>query len=141
MSITPDLRASARGAYRALFRASAATFRGDQRILKAFREKIRSEAQAGRSEINSEAYAARVKLGYEVADVLLKNVVQGVKTERSVSRNGSGEEKQEVWKLRLTKDTELGSNESIKSGSPLLRPCSSQRPGKQEKESRSASTA
>ncbi|THH09358.1 hypothetical protein EW145_g2065 [Phellinidium pouzarii] len=119
MSITHELRASACATYRALFRAAAYTFKGDDHVLNAFRQKVRTEFHEGRSQSDPTAYAARVQFGREVADVLRRNVVQGVKVEqanstpsqdRSMVLDGHG-----VWRLRITEHTELGSNESIKS--------------------------
>ncbi|CAE6515541.1 unnamed protein product [Rhizoctonia solani] len=109
--ITPGLKSSARSAYRALFRASGATFSGDDRVLYAFRDKVRTETVAGRQELDPVEYEARVKHAIEVAEVLKKNVVQAVK---------EGEGKDAAWKLRMTSDTELGSNEGVKA--PYSRP-------------------
>ncbi|KAG8763063.1 hypothetical protein FRC11_006257 [Ceratobasidium sp. 423] len=109
--ITPALKSSARSAYRALFRASGATFSGDDRVLYAFRDKVRTETVAGRQEVDPVEYEARVKHAFEVADVLKKNVVQAVK-------EGEGEDT--AWRLRMTSDTELGSNEGVKA--PYSRP-------------------
>ncbi|KDN49432.1 hypothetical protein RSAG8_02134, partial [Rhizoctonia solani AG-8 WAC10335] len=110
-SITPALKSSARSAYRALFRASGATFAGDDRVLYAFRDKVRTETVVGRQEADPAEYEARVKHAFEVADVLKKNVVQAEK-------QGEGEDT--AWKLRVTSDTELGSNEGVKA--PYSRP-------------------
>lgn len=63
--------------------------------LAAFKEKVRAETRAGRSDTNPETYSARVKLGYEVAAFLLKNVVQGVKVGTATSVGGS--EGQDLW--------------------------------------------
>ncbi|GAB1517545.1 hypothetical protein RhiTH_000594 [Rhizoctonia solani] len=102
--ITPALKSSARSAYRSLFRASGTTF-------AAFRDKVRTETVAGQQEADPVEYEARVKHAFEVADVLKKNVVQGVKEKE-------GEDA--TWKLRMTPDTELGSNEGVKA--PYSRP-------------------
>ncbi|KAL5529120.1 hypothetical protein ACEPAG_5094 [Sanghuangporus baumii] len=130
MSITAELRASARSTYRLIFRAAATTFQGDERVLNAFRDKLRADFKDGGSTIDDpEEYTARIQLGREIADVLKKNVVQAVKVAPSepsssllayskdwekaspiVQNEGGG-----TWRLRLTKDTELGSNDSIKS--------------------------
>ncbi|KAF8758829.1 RF-1 domain [Rhizoctonia solani] len=109
--ITPALKSSARSAYRSLFRASGTTFAGDDRVLYAFRDKVRTETVAGQQEADPVEYEARVKHAFEVADVLKKNVVQGVKEKE-------GEDA--TWKLRMTPDTELGSNEGVKA--PYSRP-------------------
>ncbi|EJD05945.1 uncharacterized protein FOMMEDRAFT_145291 [Fomitiporia mediterranea MF3/22] len=130
MSITPELRASARATYRFLFRTAANTFRGDDRVLNAFREKVRNDFREGRSVSEESVYSARIQLGREVADVLRKNVVQGVKVQpieqSSTISTGVGDkvkvEEGGVWRLRITKDTELGSNETTKMGSASTSP-------------------
>ncbi|KAL5490414.1 hypothetical protein ACEPAI_5247 [Sanghuangporus weigelae] len=135
MSVTAELRASARSTYRLLLRAAATTFQGDERVLNAFRDKLRADFTESRSAIDDpDEYAARIRLGREIADVLKKNVVQAVKVDSSESRSsllayskdwektgpiaqseGGGGGGGGTWRLRLTKDTELGSNESVKS--------------------------
>ncbi|CAE6396939.1 unnamed protein product [Rhizoctonia solani] len=109
--ITPALKSSARSAYRALFRASGTTFAGDDRVRYAFRDKVRTETISGQQEADPAEYEARVKHAFEVADVLRKNVVQAIK---------QGDEEDATWKLRMTPDIELGSNESVKD--PYSRP-------------------
>ncbi|KAF8610827.1 hypothetical protein BDV93DRAFT_517924 [Ceratobasidium sp. AG-I] len=112
-SITPALKTSARSAYRALFRASGSTFAGDDRVLHgAFRDKIRTETAAGRQELDPAEYEARVQHAFAVATVLKKNIVQGAQ------ESSNGEEG--AWRLRLTPDTELGTNEGVKT--PYVRP-------------------
>ncbi|KAG9121927.1 hypothetical protein FRC07_001897 [Ceratobasidium sp. 392] len=106
--ISPALKTSARSAYRALFRASGATFAGDDRVLYAFREKVRNETVAGRQELDPAEYEARVQHAFEVATVLRKNIVQGAR------------EDGDTYRLRITSDTELGSNEGVKT--PYSRP-------------------
>ncbi|KAL5533034.1 hypothetical protein ACEPAF_4810 [Sanghuangporus sanghuang] len=137
MSITTELRASARSTYRLLFRAAATTFQGDDRLLNAFQDKLRKDFKECRSAIDDpEEYAARIQLGREIADVLRKNVVQAVKVDPSgssssplayskdwekTSPTARNEGLGGTWRLRLTKDTELGSNESIKSSQSTKR--------------------
>jgi len=110
MSITPELRASARSAYRCLLRAASSTFKNDQRVLRAFRDKIRTDAQGAQCVTDPVTYAGKTQLGREIADILRRNVVQGVHVEEpssSVTQDSQGER----WKLRYTEHTELGSNE------------------------------
>ncbi|PAV24337.1 hypothetical protein PNOK_0140500 [Pyrrhoderma noxium] len=116
MSVTPELRASARSTYRLLFRTAARTFSGDDRVLDAFRKKIRTDFKEGRSVADSKTYTARIQLGREIADVLKKNVVQGVRINPEVDTNADSlvQNAEGIWRLRLTEDTELGSNETIK---------------------------
>ncbi|KAG8748007.1 hypothetical protein FRC10_009759 [Ceratobasidium sp. 414] len=120
--ISPALKSSARSAYRALFRASGATFAGYSMVCSgaskryrsswiaglAFRDKIRAETVAGREELDPAEYEARVQHAFEVATVLKKNIVQGIK--------GDGD----TYRLRITPDTELGSNDGVKA--PYSRP-------------------
>lgn len=106
--------AAARSAYRSLYRASAATFSGDERVLRAFRDKMRHDTLAGRSQTDTQLYEQNVTLAREVADVLRKNIVQAQKIAEPSTVDG-----QETWKLRLTKDTELADNDSIKSPEPI----------------------
>jgi len=105
MSISLELKASARSAYRQLLRTSASTFYGDEPILRAFRSKMRADVLAAQSETDPTAYEQHATLAREVATVLRRNIVQARRID------GNGEER---WRLRITKDTELGSNDSIK---------------------------
>lgn len=111
MSVSLALKASARSAYRDVWRASSALFAGDPPVLQAFRSKLRNDAVfAAEAAKDPETYERHNHLGREVAEFLRKNVVQAVK----VSEQGD-----ETWKIRLTKDTELGDNESIKNPPPI----------------------
>lgn len=47
----------------------------------AFREKLRTEYRAGSAQTDPTAYTQRIQLGRDIADVLLKNIVRGVRTE------------------------------------------------------------
>ncbi|EGN95462.1 hypothetical protein SERLA73DRAFT_186477 [Serpula lacrymans var. lacrymans S7.3] len=131
MSVAPALKASARAAYRNLLRASAFTFRGDAQILRAFRLKMRTETLAITSGPPTDAVLEeKTKLAREIAGILRKNVVQA----RRVSGNGANGE--DVWSLRMTKDTELGDNATIKNPPPMQ---SSRRARKQEKDQQQGS--
>ncbi|KAK0459553.1 RF-1 domain-containing protein [Desarmillaria tabescens] len=109
MSITPELRALARSAYRQLFRASAVTFSGDEPVLRAFRSKLREDALSGQAETDPVHYQEQTDGALKVAAFLRQNVIQASRV--------AGEE--DTWKLRITKDTELGSNDSIKNPPPM----------------------
>ncbi|KAF5386784.1 hypothetical protein D9615_001874 [Tricholomella constricta] len=117
MSITPAMNAAARSAYRSLYRASSSTFAGDEHVLKAFRMKMRFDAIAARAIVDPETYEQQTQFGREVAEVLKKNIVQGVR----VSNAQNEAEGMDTFQLRLTKHTELGSNETIKSPPPTER--------------------
>ncbi|KDR81829.1 hypothetical protein GALMADRAFT_221696 [Galerina marginata CBS 339.88] len=110
MSITPALKAASRSAYRDVLRAASTTFAGDRPVLQAFRTKIRSDLTKNPL-TDPEAYQKQTLFIREVADVLRQNIVQGVKVE-----NGHG---QDLYRVRLTKDTELGDNDSIKTPPPM----------------------
>jgi len=110
MSISAELRATARSAYRQLFRAASVTFLGDDRVLNAFRLKMRTDALSAQSETNPSAYDAHATLAREAASFLRKNIVQASRAPGTLS-----DIHEETWQLRITKDTELGSNDSVKS--------------------------
>ncbi|KAI0933648.1 hypothetical protein AcV5_005740 [Taiwanofungus camphoratus] len=109
MSISPSLLASARAAYRTLLRASATTFAGDTEVLNAFRSKIRNEVLTYPPPSDPNLFEEKINLTREIADVLRKNVVQGVKVE-DATQDGSPAR----FRIRLTEHTELGSNDTIK---------------------------
>ncbi|KAG8838151.1 hypothetical protein FRB91_007768 [Serendipita sp. 411] len=114
-AISPQLRASARGAYRSIFRAARITFAGDDEIRRAFAIKTRNDFQAASLQTDPKVYTESVQLANEIAEVLRKNFVQG-------RRAGDG-----VYNIRITKDTELGSNETIKNPAPMERPSRARR--------------
>ncbi|KAI6005484.1 RF-1 domain-containing protein [Pisolithus albus] len=113
MSATPALRAAARSAYRDLLRASASTFVGDEPVKRAFRVKMRTEALAlNEVERNDPGRVEeKIQLAKELAMMLRRNVVQARKIESGTDG--------ETWRLRFTKDTELGDNSTIKDPPPL----------------------
>ncbi|KAG8821920.1 hypothetical protein FRC17_009704 [Serendipita sp. 399] len=103
-AISPQLRASARAAYRSIFRAARVTFAGDDEIRRAFAMKTRNDFRMASSLTDPKAYNESVQLANEIAEVLRKNFVQGI-----------------------TEDTELGSNETIKNPAPMERPSRARR--------------
>ncbi|KIK97411.1 hypothetical protein PAXRUDRAFT_824951 [Paxillus rubicundulus Ve08.2h10] len=113
MSVTPSLKTAFRAAYRDLLRASASTFAGDEPIQKAFRMKMRAETLAldGTALGDLGQVEEKIQLAKELATTLRRNVVQARKVEKA---NG-----EEAWSLRLTKDTEIGDNATIKNPSPV----------------------
>ncbi|PCH38469.1 hypothetical protein WOLCODRAFT_136298 [Wolfiporia cocos MD-104 SS10] len=114
MSLSPSLLASARSAYRGLLRATATTFAGDTPIRNAFRVKIRSEVLTYPSSSDPKQFEEKIKLTREIADVLRKNVVQGVRIEEA-----QGPGTHDRFQLRITEHTELGSNDTIKNPPPV----------------------
>ncbi|GLB35391.1 putative RF-1 domain containing protein [Lyophyllum shimeji] len=135
MSITPAMKAAARSAYRDLYRASNSTFAGDEHVLKAFRLKMRNDANAARSIVDPETYEQQTRFGREVADVLRKNIVQAMKVPNAKNEA----EGKDTYLLRFTKDTELGSNETIKNPRPIERSSRSMR--KRDKASQEQQTS
>ncbi|KAF7295061.1 C-CAP/cofactor C-like domain-containing protein [Mycena indigotica] len=106
--ISTQAQAAARAAYRQLFRAATATFAGDEPVLQAFRTKMRQDALVASSVTDPAAYEQHNTLAREISVILRKNIVQASRTQQS-----------DTWTLRITEDTELGSNDSVKSaGSP-----------------------
>lgn len=138
---------------------------GDERVLKgqtvsheqlhlsltlsflAFRLKMRADALEAVSKTTPHAYQETIQLGYDIAEVLRRNVVQAQKVREQTESN------KETWRalnpvfylfipilkfswlftgLRLTKDTEMGDNESIKTAQPCT--SNSRRARKEEKE-------
>ncbi|KAI0691172.1 RF-1 domain-containing protein [Cytidiella melzeri] len=69
---------------------------------------MRTEVMPDASVTDPQVFSAKVTLAREIAEVLRKNVVQARKAEDK-----------ETWKLHITKDTELGDNESIKNPPPV----------------------
>ncbi|KIJ34623.1 hypothetical protein M422DRAFT_782779 [Sphaerobolus stellatus SS14] len=116
MSISPSLQASARAAYRSLFRAAKTTFGGDEPVLNAFLDKARTEYRNGRSINDEKAYQEKVKLAEELAVLLRRNIVRAEKRPE-----------QDLWKLNITKETELGDNAAVKEPAKIdpsmRRPC------------------
>ncbi|THU92156.1 hypothetical protein K435DRAFT_726317, partial [Dendrothele bispora CBS 962.96] len=113
MSVSVELRASARAAYRNLYRAASLTFQGDKPVLTAFREKMRQDIVVVPSEPT--AITGYVQHTNDIATFIRRNIVQGTRLARADS---SASEPQEVWRLRLHEQTELGSNDSIKNLPP-----------------------
>ncbi|KAF5331059.1 hypothetical protein D9619_006019 [Psilocybe cf. subviscida] len=121
MSISPALKAASRSAYRDVLRAASVTFAGDRPVLQAFRHKIRGDITK-QDFTNPETFQKQTQLIREVADVLRRNVVQGTRVREPEEVGGDG-----VYQIRLTKDTELGDNDSIKNPPPIESSRSSRR--------------
>ncbi|KAH9484039.1 Mitochondrial zinc maintenance protein 1, mitochondrial [Psilocybe cubensis] len=113
MSIAPALKAATRSAYRDVLRAASVTFSGDQQVLQAFRLKIRNDISQN-SATDPEAYQKHNQFIKDVAQVLRKNVVQGVHIKEPGEHDGGS-----LYRIRMTKDTELGDNDSIKNPPPI----------------------
>ncbi|ESK96917.1 hypothetical protein Moror_6495 [Moniliophthora roreri MCA 2997] len=103
MSISAQLRAAARAAYRDLYRASSFTFAGDEPTLKAFRLKMREDALSGQAEQDPVVYQQLCEDARNVAAFLRRNIIQATKQDVG-----------ETWSLHINEHTELGDNDSIK---------------------------
>ncbi|TRM61824.1 RF-1 domain-containing protein [Schizophyllum amplum] len=125
MTMSVELRAAARSAYRELWRASSQTFAGDAPVLQAFRAKMRDDATKALAVPVPGAIEEHVKLTRDIALFLRRNIIQG-------SRNG-----EDTWKLRVTPHTELGDNDTVKQPKDAIE-MPSRRARKQEKEAASA---
>ncbi|KAJ8078713.1 hypothetical protein PM082_012996 [Marasmius tenuissimus] len=125
MSISAELRQSARSAYRILYRASSSTFSGDEPVLKAFRSKMRQDALAARNETDPVAYQQYADQARDIATFLRRNVVQATRINDLNSADG-----EQLWKVHLTEHTELGDNESIRNPPKMESSRNSRRRGK-----------
>jgi ribosomal protein L31 len=105
MSFTPAQRHKAIGLYKELIRTSSQTFRGDTATATAWRQQVRDTFQAASKETDSSKIDEGLHTWAEVIKVLRHNVVQG-----------EFKEERKSFHLSFTKDTELGSNESVKQG-------------------------
>lgn len=94
---------SALQAYRAALRATRVAFNGDVVVLNSARAKIREGFDANKTLADKEEAHKKVKELEEVAQFLVKNIVQGVK-----------DEDKDRYFLNFHSQTELGSNETIK---------------------------
>ncbi|KAI9493063.1 hypothetical protein BDB00DRAFT_872780 [Zychaea mexicana] len=90
-------------AYRTLLRTQREVFGEDIRAIQAAKKETHSRFMQNKDETNVDVLEEKLKLADQVTSLLRKNVVQGV-------AQGSDD----MYKLRITKDTELGDNDSIK---------------------------
>lgn len=124
--------------YRLLLRSSRETFHNDARMMAAWRNYVREKMPAAAASSTAGGAASQtaklsdefVKEWTDVARVLRENVAQGVRKEGSdeVYRESDGgarceRRRKRIYsrlssraELRITKDTELGDNDSIKKG-------------------------
>lgn len=94
---------SALQAYRAALRATRVAFNGDDVVLSSARARIREGFDTNRTLADQEEADKKVKELEEVAQFLVKNIVQGEK-----------EEGKDRYFLNFHSQTELGSNDTIK---------------------------
>ncbi|KAJ1325518.1 complex III assembly factor LYRM7 [Microdochium nivale] len=94
-------------AYRNLWRSANVAFHGDQRMLSAARDSIRTGFRTNSHlEPTNPQYEPAVQHAHEVATILRRNVVQG----KQIEKDGSGDS----YKLNIHAETERGDNDSIK---------------------------
>ncbi|PWY97545.1 hypothetical protein BCV70DRAFT_166699 [Testicularia cyperi] len=103
MTFTAAQRQRAIGLYKRLLRTSRKTFEGDANAVLAAREETRRRFRIAAQETDPTRIEEGLKTGDEIVSVLRQNVVQGKWRQDS-----------QAYELRMTQDTELGTNDSIK---------------------------
>lgn len=103
MSFSPAQRQQAVNLYKRLLRTSNETFKGDAATATAWRQQVREKFRAASQETDPAKIDEGLHMWEEVIKVLRHNVVQG-----------QYREERKAFHLNFTKDTELGSNDSIK---------------------------
>ncbi|WFD01063.1 hypothetical protein MYAM1_003823 [Malassezia yamatoensis] len=109
-SVAQQRRATA--LYRSLLRTTRTVFAGDQNALTAAYQESRRRFVEGRNETNAEKIEEALTMGEQVVDLLRHNVVQGEAGSSDPSRFSMYNKL--MLELRFTKDTELGSNDTIR---------------------------
>ncbi|KAI9276965.1 hypothetical protein BDA99DRAFT_494551 [Phascolomyces articulosus] len=95
-------RQAAIAAYRTLLRTQREVFGEDMRAIQAAKKETHARFMQNKDETNVDVLEEKLKLADQVTSLLRKNVVQGVPREDN------------TYELRITKDTELGDNDTIK---------------------------
>ncbi|CDH60118.1 hypothetical protein RO3G_02732 [Lichtheimia corymbifera JMRC:FSU:9682] len=95
-------RQAAIAAYRNLLRTQRQVFGEDIRAIQAAKKETHSRFMQYKDESNVDVLEEKLKLADQVITLLRHNVVQGIPKDDN------------TFELRITKDTELGDNESIK---------------------------
>lgn len=103
MSFSPAQRQQAVSLYKRLLKTSNQTFQGDAATASAWRQQVSDKFRAASQETDSAKIDEGLNMWEEVIKVLRHNVVQG-----------QYKEEKNAFHLNFTKDTELGSNDSIK---------------------------
>ncbi|KAI8983473.1 hypothetical protein BDB01DRAFT_850610 [Pilobolus umbonatus] len=89
-------------AYRRLIRTQREVFATDQRAYLAAKKESYNQFMKFKDETDAAVIEEKLRVAKDVEAILKKNVIQAVKKEDN------------TFKLRITKDTELGDNDSIK---------------------------
>ncbi|KAI9473429.1 MAG: hypothetical protein EXX96DRAFT_577910 [Benjaminiella poitrasii] len=109
MSMSPSKQAAIQ-AYRSLLRTQKQVFGADIRAIDAARKETYNRFIQFKDETNTDILEEKLQLASQVETLLRRNVVQSV-----------AEGNTDVFKLRITKDTELGDNDSIKKSKNINR--------------------
>ncbi|KAI8388836.1 uncharacterized protein BYT42DRAFT_561402 [Radiomyces spectabilis] len=110
MSIAPS-RQAVIAAYRNLLKTQKEVFGADAKAIIAARKETHARFMQFKDETNTDILEEKLTLADQVATLLRRNVVQAVPKE--------GEDS--LYHLRITKDTELGDNDSIKKAKNIFR--------------------
>ncbi|KAI8355631.1 hypothetical protein EDC96DRAFT_516066 [Choanephora cucurbitarum] len=101
MSISPSKQAAIQ-AYRHLLKTQREVFGADHKAILAAKKETYARFMQSKDETNTTVLEEKLELAGQVASLLRRNVIQAVP---------KGDD---TYKLRITKDTELGDNDSIK---------------------------
>ncbi|CAO3652943.1 unnamed protein product [Mucor hiemalis] len=107
-TISPSKQAAIH-AYRHLLKTQKEVFGLDLKAIDAAKKETHSRFMQFKNETNHDILEEKLKLAGQIETLLRKNVIQGVP---------QGEN---TFKLRITKDTELGHNDSIKEAKNIHR--------------------
>ncbi|KAI8636209.1 hypothetical protein BD408DRAFT_99631 [Parasitella parasitica] len=101
MSMSPSKQAVIQ-AYRHLLKTQKQVFATDLKSVAAARKETYSRFMQSKDETNTDILEEKLQLAGQVETLLRKNVIQGVPQGNN------------TFKLRITEDTELGDNDTIK---------------------------
>ncbi|KAI8970376.1 hypothetical protein BDF20DRAFT_803628, partial [Mycotypha africana] len=96
-------------AYRNLLKTQKEVFCADTKAIQAAKKETHARFMQFKDETNTDVLEEKLKLAGQVATLLKRNVIQAV------------EKDENLFKLRITKDTELGDNDSIKNSKNIHR--------------------
>ncbi|KAG2199027.1 hypothetical protein INT46_010267 [Mucor plumbeus] len=108
MSMSPSKQAAIH-AYRHLLKTQKQVFSTDLKAIAAARKETYSRFMQSKDETNTDILEEKLQLAGQVETLLKKNVIQGIPQGNN------------TYKLRITKDIELGDNDSIKNSKNINR--------------------
>ncbi|KAI8087718.1 uncharacterized protein B0P05DRAFT_532009 [Gilbertella persicaria] len=108
MSMSPSKQVAIQ-AYRHLLKTQREVFANDHRAILAAKKETYARFMQSKDETNTDILEEKFNLARQVATLLRRNVIQGVPKDEN------------TYKLRITKDTELGDNDSIKKAKNIYR--------------------